>query len=222
MDRSFLLRTARRARGLTQVQLAEISGTSQATLSAYERGLKSPSLKVASRILETVGFDLNLRMHIDWKEHHPTGIVPFWAPNILWSVELPDCFATLEMYDGIGHTAQTEWDMRDREQRKRAYEQLIRRGRPEQMIRWMDGALLLDVWDELDLPDPVREAWKWPIRIGREPIKANIYHRGGDAMVTATARNRRLEPLPTPPPPAPPKLRRQRRTRFDPRPPKPD
>lgn len=47
MDRSYLIEWARRSRGMTQIELAEKAGTSQATLSAYERGLKSPSLKVA-------------------------------------------------------------------------------------------------------------------------------------------------------------------------------
>ena len=164
MDRAYLLERARRARGLTQAQLAARAGTSQATLSAYERGLKSPTLKVASRILEVTGHDLNLRVHIDWTKHHPPGIMPFWAPNILWGVEPPYCFATLVIPDFIRNTGMREWDMRDREQRKGAYEQLIRRGSPQQMIRWMDGALLVDVWDELDLPDPVRSDWKWAIR----------------------------------------------------------
>jgi transcriptional regulator with XRE-family HTH domain len=35
MDRAYLIEKARRARGLTQVQLAARAGTSQATLSAY-------------------------------------------------------------------------------------------------------------------------------------------------------------------------------------------
>jgi DNA-binding XRE family transcriptional regulator len=97
MDRSFLLGIARRARGLTQVELAAISDTSQATLSQYERGLKSPSVKVASRILEAMGYEFTLRGHIDWVEHHPTGIVKFWAPSMLWAVEPPTCFATLRI-----------------------------------------------------------------------------------------------------------------------------
>lgn len=214
MDRAYLLEVARRERGLTQAQLAKRSGTSQAALSAYERGSKSPSLKVASRILEAAGFDLNLRVHIDWKEHHPTGIVAFWAPNILWTVETPDCFATLEMPDLIRNTGMRDWDMRDREQRKGVYEQLIRRGLPQQMIRWVDGALLVDVWDELDLPDPVREAWMWPIRLALEPMRPNTLSFGGDPFLTSTAWIRGYEPLPPPPPPPPP-----RRTRFDPRPP---
>jgi hypothetical protein len=43
-------------------------------------------------------------VHIDWVEHHPHGIVPFCAPNILWSVEPPDCFATLAIPDFIRNT----------------------------------------------------------------------------------------------------------------------
>ena len=210
MDRVYLLERARRARGLTQAQLAARAGTSQATLSAYERGLKSPSLKVAARIIAATGHDLNLRVHIDWVEHHPPGIVPFWAPNILWTVETPDCFATLSMPDFIRNTGMRDWDMRDRKQRKGAYEQLIRRGLPWQMIRWMDGALLVDVWDELELPDQVRQAWKWPIRLALEPVRSNAL---SFSSLTSTASIQGYEPLPPPPPP------RQRRTRFDPRPP---
>jgi transcriptional regulator with XRE-family HTH domain len=118
MDPVYLLGRARRARGLTQAELAARSGTSQATLSAYERGVKSPSVTVASRILEATGHDLNLRVHIDWVEHHPPGIVAFWAPSMLWSVGPPDCFATLAIPDFIRNTGMRDWDMRDREQRK--------------------------------------------------------------------------------------------------------
>jgi transcriptional regulator with XRE-family HTH domain len=101
MNRAFLLGIARRARGLTQAELAAISGTSQATLSQYERGLKSPSLKVASRILAAMGYEFTLRAHVDWVEHHPTGIVKFWAPSTLWAVEPPMCFVTMRIPDEI-------------------------------------------------------------------------------------------------------------------------
>ncbi|TCI98638.1 XRE family transcriptional regulator [Aeromicrobium sp. IC_218] len=47
MDPACLLEIARRHRGLKQAELAAKAGTLQAALSAYERGLKSPSLKVA-------------------------------------------------------------------------------------------------------------------------------------------------------------------------------
>jgi transcriptional regulator with XRE-family HTH domain len=50
-----LIREARLAAGLTQAQLAARSGTSQATLSAYEGGAKSPSATTLARILAAAG-----------------------------------------------------------------------------------------------------------------------------------------------------------------------
>lgn len=215
MDRSFLLERARRARGLTQARLAALSGTSQATLSAYERGLKSPSLKVASRILAAMNQELTLRAQVDWVEHHPTGIVAFWAPGMLWRVEPPTCFATIHMPDQIHHTNKNEWSLRDRPDRRGAYEQLIRRGVPQQMIRWLDGGLLVDLWDELDLPNPVREAWEPAIKLATLPLAVGglDFFSEEDPFVASNARIRGYQSLPKPPPPLPP-----RRSRFDPRP----
>ncbi len=218
MDRGYLLTRARQARGFTQAQLAGVAGTSQATLSAYERGLKSPSLKVASRILAAIGHELTLRKHIDWVEHHPVGIVAFWAPSELWSVEPPTCFATCDIPDEIRNTGMRTWKMRDRGERTGVYEQLIRRGLPHQMIRWIDGGLLVDVWEELDLPDPVREAWRPAIELARRPLELDglTFYVEENPDVAPRARIRGYDPLPPPPPPPPP-----RRTRFDPRPPPP-
>ncbi len=211
MDGAFLIGRARRAKGLTQVQLAALAGTSQATLSAYERGVKSPSLKVVSRILGVIGHELTLRKHIDWVEHHPSGIVKFWAPSELWAVEPPTCFATLEIPDEIRNTGMRTWNMLDREERKCVYGNLIRRGLPMQMLNWIDGGLLIDLWDELDLPDPVREEWRPAIESATRRMK--VY--GLDfTSGTQHARIRWYDPLP-PPPPAPP----PQRSRFDPRPP---
>lgn len=218
MDRSFLIERARRARGLSQVQLAALAGTSQATLSAYERGLKSPSLKVATRILAVLDQELTLRTRVDWVEHHPKGIVKFWAPSMLWAVEPPTCFATLRIPDSIHNTGMRTWNMRDREERRGVYEQLIRRGLPQQMIRWIDGGLLIDLWDELDLPDPVREAWEPAIRLATQPLDVDglRFFFSENPEVARTARVQGYEPLPPPPPPPP-----LRRSRFDPRPPPP-
>jgi|GEM_PF-576241 len=221
MDRAYLLEVARRHRGLTQTELAARSGTSQAALSAYERGLKSPSLKVASRILEAAGFDLDLRVHIDWVEHRVPGMDPFWVPNLLWNVDMPDCFATLKIPDLINDGPMMEWDMRDREQRKGVYEQLIRCGLPQQMIRWVDGPLLVDVWDELDLPEPVHKAWSRAIVIAKEPTSPGPLRFGNSADFTTKAWVRGYEPLPKRPRrPTEPSVRFVR-TKFDPRPPRP-
>jgi transcriptional regulator with XRE-family HTH domain len=216
MDRAYLLERARRARGLTQAQLAERAGTSQATLSAYERGLKSPTLKVAARILAAADHELTLRTYVDWVEHHPPGIVKFWAPSMLWSIGPPMCFATLAIPDFIKNTGMRTWDMRYRGERKGVYEQMIRRGHPQEMMRWLDGALLIDAWDELDLPEPVRKEWEPAIRLATRPIELSglAAWQTADPYVAPTALIRDYDELPPPPPPPPP-----RRSRFDPRPP---
>lgn len=53
-----MIREARYASGLTQADLAAASGTSQATLSAYERGTKVPSAATLSKVLAAAGWRL--------------------------------------------------------------------------------------------------------------------------------------------------------------------
>ena len=60
MDAGEAIRSARRRAGLTQSQLARRSGTSQATLSAYETGRKDPSVATLSRILGAAGARLTV------------------------------------------------------------------------------------------------------------------------------------------------------------------
>jgi transcriptional regulator with XRE-family HTH domain len=55
MDVGATLRRARERAGLTQGVLAARAGTSQATISAYERGVKQPSVATFSRLLASAG-----------------------------------------------------------------------------------------------------------------------------------------------------------------------
>ncbi len=57
-----LIRMARRQAGLTQTELAERAGTSQAAVSAYESGRRSPSVDTLVRILAATGFELRMRL----------------------------------------------------------------------------------------------------------------------------------------------------------------
>lgn len=59
-----LIRTARRKAGLTQVVLAERAGTSQAAVSAYESGRRSPSVDTLTRLLEAAGFEVRMRLAV--------------------------------------------------------------------------------------------------------------------------------------------------------------
>ena len=53
-----LIRVARAQAGLTQLQLADRTGTSQPTVAAYESGTKIPSADTLERLLRTAGFRL--------------------------------------------------------------------------------------------------------------------------------------------------------------------
>lgn len=57
-----LVRIARNRAGLTQAQLALRARTSQAAISAYESGRRSPSVDTLSRILQAAGFELRMRI----------------------------------------------------------------------------------------------------------------------------------------------------------------
>ena len=52
------------------------------------------------------------------------------------------------------------YDLRDRRQRARVYEIVLREGGPSDILTYVDGALLVDLWDELVLPRDVRTAWR--------------------------------------------------------------
>ncbi len=60
MDESELITRCRHEARLTLRALAEKSGTSHSTLSAYENGRKSPSLATLRRILDAAGYELKL------------------------------------------------------------------------------------------------------------------------------------------------------------------
>lgn len=57
-----LIRLARHSAGLPQRELARRARTSQAALSAYEAGRKSPSLDTLARIVRASGYDLRIRL----------------------------------------------------------------------------------------------------------------------------------------------------------------
>ena len=130
-----------------------------ATLSAYERGLKSPTIRVVERIIEAAGYELALVTKVKFAHHSSPGVYPFWVPDRLWRGRLPECFVKVHLDDDTHFRGTRRFDLRKRPQRKRMYEMLLHRGQPEEMIDWIDGALLVDLWDELKIPLVFRHAW---------------------------------------------------------------
>lgn len=151
---------ARRAAGLTQAELAHRAATTQSAVSMYERRRKVPLLDVAERLMQAAGADLGMVTTVLWEVDFLPGLKEFCYPDRLWRVEVPGCFDRVRMPDLAGHTEQDEWDLRDRTDRRRLYENLLTEGTQYMIMRWVDGALLVDVWAELVLPAKIRAAWE--------------------------------------------------------------
>ncbi|HMR97548.1 MAG TPA: helix-turn-helix transcriptional regulator [Microthrixaceae bacterium] len=79
-----LIRMARRNAGLTQVELAGLAKTSQAAVSAYESGRRSPSVETLCRILDAAGFEVRMRL-VEPDRHDATRAV---AESLLPSEDL--------------------------------------------------------------------------------------------------------------------------------------
>lgn len=76
-----LIKIARLEAGLSQRELAARAGTSQATLSAYEAGRKSPGLDTLERIVRGAGFDLRITLephddHDEWVAAYEASLEP--------------------------------------------------------------------------------------------------------------------------------------------------
>lgn len=160
MERSTIIELARRGAGFTQAELAARAGTTQSAVSMYERRRKVPMLDVAERLMQAAGADLGMVTRVVWEVDFLPGLKAFWYPDRLWRVEVPGCFDTVVMPDLVGHTGQDEWDLRDRADRRRLYENLLAEGDQHMIMRWVDGALLVDLWAELVLPEKIRAAWE--------------------------------------------------------------
>ena len=74
-----LIKLARFSAGLSQRELARRAGTSQATMSAYESGRKSPSFETLVRIIRAAGQDLRIQLaprddHDEWIRSYEAGL----------------------------------------------------------------------------------------------------------------------------------------------------
>lgn len=156
-----ILEQARDAAGLSQAALAHLSGTSRPTLSAYEHGRKSPTLATAARIVAAAGFDLTLTPTVEFRDIAQDRGRPIAVPATLPRLPLEQALATVELplhlnWSDIGR----RYDLRDRRQRARVYEIVLREGGPADVLTYIDGALLIDLWDDLVLPRTIRAAWE--------------------------------------------------------------
>ncbi|WP_020498229.1 helix-turn-helix domain-containing protein [Sciscionella marina] len=154
-----LLGRIRRATGASQQWLAERAGTSRTTLSAYEHGAKSPTVETAGRILAVLGYEVTAAPIVTFASI-PVGNRTVPVPDRLPRLDLDRAFATVSL------PLHLNWSNPDRiyhldQRRDRAlvYETVLIEGTAEDVLGYVDGALLIDLWPTLVIPSEVRTAW---------------------------------------------------------------
>lgn len=162
---STLLMQARQAAGLSKAELARRAQTSRPTVSAYEHGSKSPTLQTAARIIEAAGFTLAIQPRPMFLVAGEYRGAPVLVPDQLPALPPASALALVELPQHL------EWSSKDRikdlsvrAERIRVYELVLREGTPDDVLRYVDPTLLVEVFDELNLPAAVREGWETSVR----------------------------------------------------------
>ena len=160
MNAAELLQQVRVNSGLTQEELARRAGTSRPTLSAYEHGRKSPTVATFARLLSGAGWELAAQPHVSFTQQPSPRGRPIWVPDRLPRLDVAHALAVMELPLHLNWSAPGRvFDLRSRADRARVYETVLQEGRPADILAYVDGALLADLWDELVLPRAVRSAW---------------------------------------------------------------
>lgn len=156
-----VIEVARRAAGLSQTTLARRARTRQSAVSEYERRRKSPTLEVVERLVDAADAELVVRPLVLWDDLEDDELGTVIFPDRLWSVPIPDCFARVQVLKNIFKTADHEiWDLSITEERIAYYELVLVRGTHDMIEDSVDGALLVQAWPHLQIPEVTRAAWQ--------------------------------------------------------------
>ena len=150
---------ARTAAGLTQAELAARCGVARPNIAAFEAGRREPRWETAVRTLAATGATIDIVERISWT--WTTGRRPYAVPSRLWRLPLKDAFRSFTTGSHMWWSGSPPlFDLADRDDRARAYELVLREGRPEDIRSIVDGALLIDAWPEIVVSADLRRAWQ--------------------------------------------------------------
>ena len=121
----------------------------------------SPTLATAECILAATGHRLRPAPIVKWREIGVGRGRTAWVPDRLPELPANEALRTLILPLGL------EWSrpgrtvrLSDRGDRARAYEMVLREGTPVEIESIVDGALLVDVWDQIVLPRGICPGWQ--------------------------------------------------------------
>jgi transcriptional regulator with XRE-family HTH domain len=168
MEPGGLLEHARSSAGLTQHELARRAGTSRTTLSAYENGRKSPTVATFARLLAEAGYELEAQPQVGFSRQPAARGRWAWVPDHLPRLDTAHAFARVQLALHLNWSApERVFDLGLRTDRACVYEVVLQEGRPADILAYVDGALLVDLWDDLVLPRAIRSAWTPVINASR-------------------------------------------------------
>lgn len=104
--------------------------------------------------------DLELVRHISFREVRGARGRTISLPSALPRLPLGQAFAEVTLplhlhWSGVSR----RFDLANRKDRALVYEIVLREGRCADVLTYIDGALLVDVWPDLVLPRDIRAAW---------------------------------------------------------------
>lgn len=173
MEFAEALSSARLGAGLTQAELAARSGIARPNIAAYEAGRREPRISTAETLLTAAGASWRIEPPVAWR--WTPSRRPYAVPSRLWRL---DARTALRRFDPGVHLwwsgPRRIFDLSDRVQRLRAYEVVLREGRPDDIVGVVDGLLLCESWGDLVLPRDLRAAWRHLVEeaLGRPEVAA--------------------------------------------------
>lgn len=86
---------------------------------------------------------------------------PAFVGDRLWRLPVSRALTDVTLPLGLNwSTPGATFRLTDRRQRARCFEIVLREGAPADLLQYVDGALLIDLWPELVLPRELRAAWQ--------------------------------------------------------------
>ena len=113
----------------------------------------------------TAGFDLTLSPQVTFRTVDAPKGADYFVADHLWRLSTREAMRTITLPRRLewSSVAPPVFNLRDRHQRARCYEIVLREGESDDILTIIDGCLLADIWDELHLPEPLRAAWSQTI-----------------------------------------------------------
>jgi hypothetical protein len=113
-----------------------------------------------ARLLSAAGWELAAEPQVSFTRQASTRGKPVWVPDRLPRLDVDRALALIDLPSHLNWSAPGRvFDLRDRADRSRVYETVLPEGTPADILAYVDGALLVDLWEDLVLPRAVRSAW---------------------------------------------------------------